>query len=83
MNIVHRDIKLENLLLDKKMTAENSEDPVVKIADFGLSSYLDPTSKGLWNFCGTDPYLAPEILKLWSNPSGLPAELRSRDQYYN
>jgi serine/threonine protein kinase len=64
MNIVHRDIKGENILLDKSMTKDNTE-PLVKIADFGLSCYLDPESKGLDAFCGTDPYLAPEILKMW------------------
>ena len=71
MNIVHRDIKSDNILLSKKMT-EDDTDPVVKIADFGLSAYLDPTTKGLNNFCGTDLYMAPEILKSNSNCSTLP-----------
>ena len=64
MNIVHRDIKSENILLSKKLTKDDN-DPIVKIADFGLSSYLNPASKGLNIFCGTDLYLAPEIIQIW------------------
>jgi serine/threonine protein kinase len=82
MNIAHRDIKLENILLDNKMTTENLE-PLVKIADFGLSTYLDPMSKGLTQWCGTDPYLAPEMLRLWVNPSSLDAKYKSRECYYD
>ena len=82
INIVHRDIKIENILLDKKLDKYET-DPIVKIADFGLACYLDPTSKGLNCFCGTDPYMAPEILKMWQNPSSLPSVYKSRLQRYN
>ena len=37
--IVHRDIKPENLLLTNK----NVDIAVVKVSDFGLARYIDPT----------------------------------------
>lgn len=51
-NIVHRDIKLENLML----TSENK----VKIIDFGFSVKI-PKDKTLGVFCGTPSYMAPEL----------------------
>lgn len=58
-NIVHRDIKLENILcLD-----EDEQKPVqVKLADFGLSSKLSGKSPTLNSLVGTSFYLAPEII---------------------
>lgn len=52
-HIVHRDVKLENLLLD--------ETGVVKIIDFGFSTIVPPGKK-LKIFCGTPSYMAPEIV---------------------
>lgn len=57
-HIAHRDIKMGNVLLD-----ENSD---CLVTDFGLSRVAFRASKGkkiLTNkFCGTMPYMAPEIL---------------------
>eukprot|EP01069_Polyplicarium_translucidae_P011040 Polyplicarium_translucidae@DN3451_c0_g1_i1.p1 len=55
--IVHRDLKPENLLLENK-----SRDALIKIVDFGLSSYFDP-SKKMKDRLGTAYYIAPEVLR--------------------
>ncbi|CAD8139364.1 unnamed protein product [Paramecium octaurelia] len=55
-NIMHRDIKLENIILKDK-----SENFDLKIADFGLASYTE--SELLIKRCGTPGYVAPEILQ--------------------
>ena len=49
--IVHRDIKLENILIDKDLT--------IKIADFGLATSGD--TDRLTEFVGSKGYMAPEI----------------------
>jgi calcium/calmodulin-dependent protein kinase I len=53
-NIVHRDLKLENLLLVRKNAID------IKLADFGLSKLY--TDKKLQTACGTPFYVAPEIV---------------------
>ncbi len=52
--IVHRDLKLRNILL----TVKN----VVKITDFGLASFFDNESDMFNTTCGSPVYMAPEIL---------------------
>merc|ERR1711990_538955 len=52
-SIIHRDIKLENILLD-----ETHKKAV--IADFGLSNFFDANSR-LRTRCGSAEYAAPEI----------------------
>ena len=53
-NIVHRDIKLENLLIDLNNN--------VKICDFGIGRKLASKNELLHDQCGTLMYMAPEIL---------------------
>lgn len=54
--IMHRDLKPENLIL-----ANTEDDVEVKIADFGLATYVD-IDEQLFRRCGTPGYVAPEIL---------------------
>ena len=53
-NIVHRDIKLENIIIDLNNT--------VKICDFGIGKVLNSPDEILYDKCGTPMYMAPEII---------------------
>lgn len=53
-NIIHRDIKLENVLFT------DSKD--IKLIDFGFST-IAQNGKKLRVFCGTPSYMAPEIVR--------------------
>lgn len=56
LGVIYRDIKLENILLDK--------DGHIVLTDFGLSKKYDSTSEGrAYSFCGTLEYMAPEIIR--------------------
>lgn len=53
-SIVHRDLKIENILISK--TGD------IKIIDFGLSNLFSPRSH-LKTFCGSLYFAAPELLQ--------------------
>ena len=52
-NIIHRDIKLDNILIDRNMNP--------KICDFGISSEKE-TGKKIYDTGGTPAFLAPEVI---------------------
>lgn len=54
--IVHRDVKLENLLIQEPGFK-------VKIADFGLSTIILNPEEKLHGFFGSVAFMAPEILR--------------------
>lgn len=53
--VAHRDLKLENLLLDKQ--------DKIKIIDFGFAAQVATKDTKLKAFCGTPSYMAPEIIR--------------------
>jgi len=53
-NIVHRDIKLENILIDFKNN--------IKICDFGIGTILKSPDDLLYEQWGTPIYMSPEVL---------------------
>ncbi|XVE61957.1 hypothetical protein DITRI_Ditri06bG0080200 [Diplodiscus trichospermus] len=57
-NLIHRDLKPQNLLL-----STNDSKAVLKIADFGFARSLQP--RGLAEtLCGSPLYMAPEIMQM-------------------
>ncbi|XP_071969747.1 protein kinase C delta type-like [Engystomops pustulosus] len=54
LGVIHRDIKAENVLIDRRGH--------IRICDFGLAAENDFGTDMISGFCGTRAYMAPEIL---------------------
>jgi len=55
LEIVHRDIKSHNVLIDQNLN--------VKVCDFGLAKFKADLGKGSMQFAGTPTYMAPELFQ--------------------
>jgi len=60
--IAHRDLKLENILVD--------QDGFLQIIDYGLAKMLSDDQEAT-SFCGTPEYLAPEMVSQSGHDKGV------------
>ncbi|XP_005874005.1 PREDICTED: serine/threonine-protein kinase 33 isoform X1 [Myotis brandtii] len=63
-DIVHRDLKLENIMVKSSFTDANNEMNLnIKVTDFGLAAKKHGGSEAmLQSTCGTPTYMAPEVI---------------------
>lgn len=54
-NVIHRDLKLGNLFLDKDLN--------IKVGDLGLATRLEDKDEKRKTICGTPNYIAPEVIQ--------------------
>jgi polo-like kinase 1 len=54
-NVIHRDLKLGNLFIDKQLH--------IKVGDLGLATRVDDKDEKRKTICGTPNYIAPEIIQ--------------------
>lgn len=55
INVIHRDLKLGNLFLDKNTH--------IKVGDLGLATRVEDKDEKRKTICGTPNYIAPEVIQ--------------------
>ena len=60
MKMCHRDIKTDNVLMDKNDNA--------KLTDYGFARFVAPDNSLAQTMCGTAPYYSPELIRRRYNP---------------
>jgi ADP-ribosylation factor protein 1 len=73
-NVVHRDLKPDNLVF-----VDAERDSMIKLIDFGYAGVCPPGGK-LVGLCGTPDYAAPEILTWYSAEKGKKVQGSPYDQ---
>ena len=58
-NVAHRDLKPENIVVDTKY--ESASSPRLFIIDFGLAELVESEETTAEGWCGTPPWIAPEL----------------------
>ena len=60
--VVHRDLKLDNILVDLERIDDDKTSMICKVTDFGFAKAMDPNQKETLSL-GTPLYMAPELVK--------------------
>ena len=57
LGVAHRDLKLENILIQKTLLG-----PVIRLIDFGLARSFESSTGLMTTRCGSEEYAAPEVI---------------------
>ena len=61
INVTHRDLKLENIMVEIEKGPDGTAEIICKVTDFGFAVAMDPSGKETLAL-GTPSYMAPEIV---------------------